>query len=134
MGLGRYNRVVHCVEGDLGSVLPFPILAAPTRVSPAPATEQKQHHKNNQYGFHCRTSLVRGSWTYLCNGHLISSLKPYGISGEDVRLSTLDHFKRSIRTVRHPGLCVDSLCDSQEVSAGTLSCRHFPHLDRYDCC
>ena len=27
-------------------------LAAPTRVSPAPATEQKQHHKNNQYGFH----------------------------------------------------------------------------------
>jgi hypothetical protein len=27
-------------------------LAAPTRVSPAPATEQKQHQKNNQYGFH----------------------------------------------------------------------------------
>jgi hypothetical protein len=25
-------------------------LAAPTRVSPAPAAEQKQHHKNNQYG------------------------------------------------------------------------------------
>src|ERR1700730_9165724 len=25
-------------------------LAAPTRVSPAPATEQKQHYKNNQYG------------------------------------------------------------------------------------
>src|ERR1019366_4909560 len=24
----------------------------PTRVSPAPATEQKQHQKNNQYGFH----------------------------------------------------------------------------------
>ena len=27
-------------------------LPAPTRVSPAPATEQEQHHKNNQYGFH----------------------------------------------------------------------------------
>jgi hypothetical protein len=26
------------------------VLAAPTRVSPAPATEQKQHQKNNQYG------------------------------------------------------------------------------------
>jgi hypothetical protein len=49
-------------------------LAAPTRVSPASATEQKQHHKNNQYGFHCCTSLVRGSWTDLYNGHLISSL------------------------------------------------------------
>jgi hypothetical protein len=49
-------------------------LAAPTRVSPASATEQKQHHKNNQYGFHCCTSLVKGSWTGLCNGHLISSL------------------------------------------------------------
>jgi len=31
-------------------------LVAPTTVSPAPATEQKQHHKNNQYGFHCCTS------------------------------------------------------------------------------
>jgi len=28
------------------------LLAAPTRVSPAPATEQKQKNKNNQYGFH----------------------------------------------------------------------------------
>jgi hypothetical protein len=27
-------------------------LAAPTTVSPAPAAEQKQHQKNNQYGFH----------------------------------------------------------------------------------
>jgi hypothetical protein len=51
-------------------------LTAPTRVSPAPATEQKQHHQNNQYGFHCCTSLVRGSWTDLDNGHLISSLQP----------------------------------------------------------
>jgi hypothetical protein len=33
-------------------VHPAIALAAPTRVSPAPATEQKQHHKNNQYGFH----------------------------------------------------------------------------------
>jgi len=36
-------------------------LAAPARVSPAPATEQKQHHENNQYGFHFVTSFVRGS-------------------------------------------------------------------------
>jgi hypothetical protein len=28
------------------------VLVAPTRVSPASAAEQKQHHKNNQYGFH----------------------------------------------------------------------------------
>jgi hypothetical protein len=48
-------------------------LAAPTRVSPAPATEQKQDQKNNQYGFHCCTSLVRGSWTGLWNGRLTSS-------------------------------------------------------------
>jgi hypothetical protein len=27
-------------------------LAAPTRVSPAPAAEQKHHQQNNQYGFH----------------------------------------------------------------------------------
>lgn len=27
-------------------------LAAPTRVSPAPAAEQKQNQQNNQYGFH----------------------------------------------------------------------------------
>jgi hypothetical protein len=27
-------------------------LAAPARVSPAPAAEQKQHQKNNQHGFH----------------------------------------------------------------------------------
>jgi hypothetical protein len=27
-------------------------LAAPTRVSPPSATEQKQHQENNQYGFH----------------------------------------------------------------------------------
>jgi hypothetical protein len=31
-------------------VNPVIALAAPTRVSPAPATEQKQHYKNNQYG------------------------------------------------------------------------------------
>jgi hypothetical protein len=36
-------------------------LAAPTTVSPAPATEQKQHQENNQYGFHFVTSFVRGS-------------------------------------------------------------------------
>ena len=33
-------------------------LSAPARVSPAPATEQQQHHKNNQYGFHFWTSTV----------------------------------------------------------------------------
>jgi hypothetical protein len=38
-------------------------LAAPTRISPAPAADQKQHHKNNQYGFHLVTSPVRGSGT-----------------------------------------------------------------------
>lgn len=27
-------------------------LAAPATVSPAPAAEQKQHQKNNQYSFH----------------------------------------------------------------------------------
>ena len=74
-------------------------LAAPTRVSPAPATEQKQHHQNNQYGFHCCTSLVRGSWTDLCNGHLNFFTTPHATSGEDARLSTLDHFNLSIRTV-----------------------------------
>jgi hypothetical protein len=49
-------------------------LGAPTRVSPAPATEQKQHQKNNQYSIHVVTSFVRGSWTGLCNGRPISSL------------------------------------------------------------
>ena len=33
-------------------------LAAPTRVSPAAATEQKHYQKNNQYGFHVGTSVV----------------------------------------------------------------------------
>jgi hypothetical protein len=36
---------------------PLSALAAPTRVSPAPATEQEQHHKNNQYGFHVAPHL-----------------------------------------------------------------------------
>jgi hypothetical protein len=49
-------------------------LGPPTRVSPPAATEQKQHYENNQYGFHVGTSLVRGSWTGLCNGRLASSL------------------------------------------------------------
>ena len=40
-------------------------LAAPTRVSPTPATKQKQHHENNQYGFHLVTSPARGSGTSL---------------------------------------------------------------------
>jgi hypothetical protein len=53
--------------------VPIP-LAAPTRVAPAPATEQKQHQENNQYGFHVVTSLMRGSWTGLCNGRFTSSL------------------------------------------------------------
>jgi hypothetical protein len=47
-------------------------LAIPTRVAPAAATEQKQHYKNNQNGFHVCTSLVRGSRDGLCNGHLTS--------------------------------------------------------------
>lgn len=36
-------------------------LATPTRVTPAPTTNQKQHQENNQYGFHCCTSSVEGS-------------------------------------------------------------------------
>jgi hypothetical protein len=36
-------------------LLPFTMLAAPATVSPTSATEQKQHQKNNQYGFHVVT-------------------------------------------------------------------------------
>jgi hypothetical protein len=39
--------------------------SAPARESPTPATEQKQHYQNNQYGFHLVTSLLRGNWTGL---------------------------------------------------------------------
>jgi hypothetical protein len=53
---------------------PVVALTAPTTISPAPATEQKQHQENNQYGFHVGTSCVKGSWTGLCNGNLTSSL------------------------------------------------------------
>jgi len=49
-------------------------LAAVTSITPAPASEQKQHQQNNQYGFHRCTSLVRGSRTGLYNGRLTSSL------------------------------------------------------------
>jgi len=57
MGLGRSDRAVHCVEGSdlrvsVRSVLPFPILAAPARVAPTAATEQKHYQQNDQYGFH----------------------------------------------------------------------------------
>ena len=58
----------------MAKVHPVIALAAPTRVSPAPATEQKQHQKNNQYGFHVVPHLLGGSWTGLCNGRLTSSL------------------------------------------------------------
>jgi hypothetical protein len=38
-------------SSSVSSVHPLGIaLAAVTRVSPAPATEQKQHQKNDQYG------------------------------------------------------------------------------------
>jgi hypothetical protein len=60
---GRFARVVCCVRGghvtNVRAIRRFSTLATPTTVSPAPATKQKQHHKNNQYGFHCFTSLVR---------------------------------------------------------------------------
>jgi hypothetical protein len=49
-------------------------LAMPTRVSPAPAAEQKQHQKNDQYGFHGCTSVVGESKSGLCNGRLTSSV------------------------------------------------------------
>jgi hypothetical protein len=50
-------------------------LAAPTRVSPAPATEQKQHQKNNQYGFHRLYLTCKGKLglTFVTT-NLISSL------------------------------------------------------------
>ena len=76
-------------------------LAAPARVSPAPTTEHEQHQKNNQYGFHCYTSLVKGSWTDLYNGPSHFSTTFHAMSSEDARLSTLDHFKRSIRMAHH---------------------------------
>jgi hypothetical protein len=41
------------------SVHPVFALTAVPGVSPAPATEQKQHQENNQYGFHVVTSLVK---------------------------------------------------------------------------
>jgi hypothetical protein len=34
------------------TVHPVIVLGAPTTVPPAPSAEQKQNHKNNQYGFH----------------------------------------------------------------------------------
>jgi hypothetical protein len=76
-GFAVYLRNPHKNKQDQAALSMHPVcaLVAPTRVSPAPATEQKQHHKNNQHGFHCCTSLVRGSWTDLDNGHLISSLQ-----------------------------------------------------------
>jgi len=55
MGLGRFRRVVRCATvvtcaKCARGVLRFPTLAAPTRVSPATASQQQQHHKHNQYG------------------------------------------------------------------------------------
>ncbi len=46
------NPQRHRLGAAWPSVHPVTALAAPTRVSPAPATEQKYHQKNNQYGFH----------------------------------------------------------------------------------
>gem|GEM_PF-4181771 len=37
------------------------LVPAPTGISPAPAAKQKQNKKNDQYGSHVSTSLVRGS-------------------------------------------------------------------------
>jgi hypothetical protein len=71
---GRFTREVRCVRDghlmNVRAVRAFRILAAVTRVSPAPATEQKQHQKNDQYGFHCCTSFPRERWAGLGNGHL----------------------------------------------------------------
>src|ERR1019366_2218030 len=79
-------------------------LAAQPGVSPAPATEQKQHHKNDQYGFHCCTSPERRKLTGLCNGRLTSSLHNIIEVAKGGCLITLDHFERSICTARHVGL------------------------------
>jgi hypothetical protein len=53
------------------------IALAVTRISPAPAADQKQHYENYQDGLHIRTSLVGGSGNDLCNGRPTSSLCTY---------------------------------------------------------
>ena len=67
--------VIHCLRGiNVRAIRPFPTLATPPTVSPTSATEQKQHHKNNQYGFHMLRLTLKGSWTGLCDDHPIPSL------------------------------------------------------------
>jgi hypothetical protein len=44
---------------DARAMRPFSTLAAPTRVSPAPAAEHNHQQQNNQYGFHVVTSFVK---------------------------------------------------------------------------
>jgi hypothetical protein len=53
--IGRSDSV------GIRAVLPFPILATPTGVSPSSAAEQKHHQQNNQYGLHTLPPLVRKS-------------------------------------------------------------------------
>jgi hypothetical protein len=54
-------------------------LAAPTRVSPATATEQKQHQDNDQDSFHVTPHVIDRSWIDLWNDHSQLFTTPYSM-------------------------------------------------------
>jgi hypothetical protein len=71
------------------------MLATPTSVSAAPATEQKQYHKNNQDGFHVVPGNKEAGLA-LCDGRLASSLTLMIELAKKGCLITLDHFEHLI--------------------------------------
>jgi hypothetical protein len=85
--------------------IPVIALAAPTRVSPTSATEQKQHQNDNQYGSHVVTSTSERKLDWLCDGRLASSLR---IMIEVAKTDVWSHWT-TLRRVARPSVCIETI-------------------------
>jgi hypothetical protein len=92
---------------------PQEALPAPTRVSPASATEQKHNENNDQYGFHVSTSILRGIWltrlTSSANGIMNESNMDICPVQDTLYVVCFSVLRKLIVLVSSAGLTIDAL-------------------------